>query len=202
MNFEDWQKIWNEHTPTQPACLPADSVLLAVVQRENRRFERTIFWRDVREISVGLIVAAVFAWQSGSTGYAGWIAVALTLVVTAWMLCERRAAERGRENFDDTLQGELDWAVHHTRAQVRILDRIPWAYALPLALAGWLGWLQRFIFEQVPVSVIVTRMTIVTAIVITVAMGIIWLNRWAVRKYLRPRLEQLESLRAQFQLDA
>ena len=66
VNFCHWKVIWDSQND-EPLYAVNEAALHASLQRNRRALARRIFWRDVREIGIGLAYAAgilVFGWMS------------------------------------------------------------------------------------------------------------------------------------------
>jgi hypothetical protein len=91
MNFEQLQQTW-QATVGQTAGPAVDTSLLQRVRGDARRFERAIIWRDGREVSASLLVAAAFgriAWSANAEGtpaWPAWLAAVLPLSITIFLL--------------------------------------------------------------------------------------------------------------------
>mgnify|MGYP003674489708 CR=1 FL=1 len=89
MNFEDLQLAWQQEAKAAPKPV-IDETLIRGVRLHSRKFQRRIFWRDLREVAASFLVAFVFgriAWQAqvaGSPAWPAWIATALPLGVAAF----------------------------------------------------------------------------------------------------------------------
>ena len=59
MNLDDFQKSWQSQDAANKISINAD-VLLNEVRRQQQCFRRTIFWRDVREVSVAAVLIPIF----------------------------------------------------------------------------------------------------------------------------------------------
>src|SRR5947208_1653146 len=61
MNSEEFKQAWQAQSPGR---LTIDAeLLLTEVRRNQRRFAATIFWRDVREVGVGILMIPVWLYM-------------------------------------------------------------------------------------------------------------------------------------------
>ncbi|MBK5295435.1 MAG: hypothetical protein JJE04_27630 [Acidobacteriia bacterium] len=107
---------------------------MELVETRARRFERTIFWRNVREYVAAAIVAVVFALLASNVktplervGYATVSAGALWVILFAWLMQRSRQAplpESPGEAYKKALLAKYDRQI--------LLTRTAWAwYVLP-----------------------------------------------------------------------
>jgi hypothetical protein len=195
MTPDDAKQAWSAYASQTRMNIDAER-LLAEVQRNQRSFEATIFWRDVREIGVSLVMAIawVYLGLTLSLPWTWYLMVLALLWVASYMLLNRvryrwQPNEPG-EPLRDCVKGSLG----HLEHQIWLLRTIHWWYLLPvgvscLAFVGEVKWRER------PGGWL-------TVFVVSVAVGIVaaiffWvyrLNQFAIRSELEPRRRELETL--------
>ena len=172
---------WQSASSTPPAL---DAETFRALQRDARSMNRTLVWRDAREIVVALGLALYFAFQLGRPAAdVPWggaqlvVSCALMLWIVAVLLGVRMRYGRPLpgSTVREALQAERDWLA----AQAALLH---WA---------WLWYV-------LPVWASVTLWTeagwTVQAVVTLGCAGIAWINRRSARRDLAPLREQTEAL--------
>ena len=66
MDPDKYQQAWQAHSSQTRVTVDAD-LLLKEVQRNQRNFRATIFWRDVREVGVGLLMLPLWFYLGVTT---------------------------------------------------------------------------------------------------------------------------------------
>lgn len=188
MTLDEYRKAWQEQeVPDRGA--PDEEELLAWVQEKSEAFERKIRRRDLLETLAAVVVAGCFAYEAATS--ATWMArvgaaiVVLSSGFIAWWL--RRARKAGPTRAADrSVADRLRAERERVEIQIRLLRSVLWWYLGPLAVGVVLFVLG---LPSGPVATVVT-LTIVASLC-----GVIWwLNRREVRRYLRPRRDELTRL--------
>jgi hypothetical protein len=196
MNWNDYEAIWKRQE------LPAGPMVdLVALRREfeakRRKLARGLFWRDLREAAAGLFVACVFAftgWQMGKQGWPIGFAVLLMLGLTGFFVRERVRAHRLRLGADATLLTKLEADLAELHYQRRLLLSVgKWYLAPGIAAAAIVG-ATTMVCAPIALSAKLLAGAIMVLILALTCWGVWALNRWAVRKCLEPRLEELEQL--------
>lgn len=201
MNFDQLQHEWQRDVAAKTTRVDPD--VITQVRAGSRTFVRTIFWRDVREVSAAVLVALVFgrialaAQAEGSPAWPAKLASVLPLGVTVFMLIDRWIARRRTSPRGDTLAAEIERAAAGVRHQVWLLRNVFWWYLLPLAGSVVLVAMQFALYA--PTDMPAVAKWIVVGMMLIPAAGINWwvwrLNQRAVCDDLQPRLDQLEQQR-------
>jgi hypothetical protein len=193
MNPSDLENIWNEQGPIKPD--PKDIAKIAdAVRSGDRKFRRTIWWRDLREVGAALILAAVFG-NIGQTGYR-WIAVASCLFVAGFII-RSRLGERFRAD-QASVADQVQQMIRGTETQIRLLRSVFWWYLLPCAIGTLAIVLDRASAQDhLPRRADPFHLPIFFATMIMLSIGVYWLNQRAVRKHLEPRRASLRQMLAE-----
>lgn len=201
MNFDDYESLWRAQPAPFPAVTTAErAFVFDRIRQEARRFDRTIFWRDTREIFVALVLSiqlALSAWHDTGAGHIAWglwIAVALILGVAINLLIDRRHMPRPPA-AEAALIEQIDAALAGLQHQARVLSRVPTHYALPLALATMCAGLDSRFQREGLAALWSPGGFVVIAVSLLVGSFVNWLNRLAVRRVLQPKIAELEQLR-------
>jgi hypothetical protein len=212
MNFEQMRVIWNSQND-EPLYAIDQAALHASVRRKSRALRRRVFWRDVREISIGLLAAAGFLVFGGMLALGredGWRrllgadvevsrsdAVTMLLVSGLWLffaayqLVSRMRQEQRERRFEPSLRGDLDRTISQAEYRIRMATSIVWWGLLPV-------WLATLLFVNVLFNLVPTppAVLILAAIVIPVGFALdILVKRRPIRTELVPLKREFESLR-------
>ena len=187
MNDDALKKLWQEQqfAPASPA---PDSELIPRMKTKMKKFNRTLFWRDARELIVCVFLALYFSYMiplsPSRLSAAGCVVIVLSCIFIGWRLvAARRAHPRVPETAPtgDFVRAELA----SVKRQIHLLRTVLWWYLLPLFIGVELF---LFGFPQ-PIGNLMGP----TAVVVGVFAFVYWLNQWAVRKTLVPLQQELEK---------
>jgi CubicO group peptidase (beta-lactamase class C family) len=195
MNFEDLQKAWQSQDARAQVTIDAD-LLMKEVRRNQRKFQTTIFWRDVREVGVAFLLTWYFVQRGLRTDDWSDCLVGLTCFgVGAFMVVDRLLQRRKQPVSSNLLVGCVESSLRQVNHQIWLLKNVVWWYLLPLsaavgvsvAVSSWhshnrtfllFGWFAYALFW------------------ILLDWFIYWLNQKALKKSLEPRKRELEALLA------
>ncbi len=184
MNASELENIWRK----QPAFEPSPeniARIAATVDALDRKFQRTIWWRDLREIGAALALAIWIA-LAGRT-WIRWIAVASALFVAAWIFRSRIVARPGRE-IPNVIE-RLQQMIRETEMQIGLLRSVAWWYLLPCAIGMF-----AIVLDRSPRNFNSPSFWIFAGLL---GAGIYWLNQHAVQKKLAPRRDNLRRALAE-----
>ncbi len=203
MNFDDYETLWRDQgSPALPS--PSDAqgaaALFERVRDDALRLDRALFWRDTREIGAAFAVAALFAasaWRNTGSDYVAWgrwIAVAITLGVAIVFLVGRRKTQ-APPSAGLPLLTQIDAALSALRGQARVLKHVPRDYALPLFVATLCAGFDPLIQSGGFAAVWSKAGGLVFGVALAVGGFVVWLNRLAVRRFMEPKIAELEQVR-------
>ncbi len=194
MSFDELQAAWQAQSHGPRVTLDTD-VLLKEVRRNQRQFETTIFWRDLREIVVAAGLTVFFLYGATRKGDLSlYLLAAGCFFVGTFMLVDRWIQRRHKPATDDPLQACIQASLGEVNHQIWLLRNILWWYILPIAVGlgsavvsmMWgvrdIGW---------PAYLMVSLYAVLCGLV---CWGVYWLNMLAVKRHLGPRREELEGL--------
>ncbi|HTB84362.1 MAG TPA: serine hydrolase domain-containing protein [Candidatus Sulfotelmatobacter sp.] len=205
MNFEDLQKSWQAQDAGRKITMDAD-FLMKEVRRDQRRFRRMIFWRDVREVGVAAVLVPFFI-NIGRHDHA-WPAYVIAFacfMVGSYILIDRWRHKRSLPSTHDSLKNCAAASLTDVTHQIWLLKNILWWYLLPFAVPMliWMVWM----FWQMPppgaenifsliFSMVFKTFGVLFSLGFTAAVNgfLYWLNQFAVKKRLEPRRQELEKL--------
>jgi hypothetical protein len=196
MNFEELQKAWQSQNPGATVTINTD-LLLKEVRRNQHHFWMTIFWRDAREVGVAAFLTWLFLhWAIRDREWSLYLLSFSCFGVGLFMLVDRWLQRRKRPVTNDPLRSCIEASLLQVNHQIWLLKNVFWWYLLPLAAAIGISicagiWRTR----QAGFSVMKGWVVFVLFGVL-IYWGVYWLNQFAVKKYLEPRRQELESLLA------
>ena len=196
MNFEELQKAWQSQNPGATVTINTD-LLLKEVRRNQHHFWMTIFWRDAREVGVAAFLTWLFLhWAIRDREWSLYLLSFSCFGMGLFMLVDRWLQRRKQPGANDPLRSCIEASLIQVNHQIWLLKNVFWWYLLPLAAAIGISicagiWRTR----QAGFSVMKGWVVFVLFGVL-IYWGVYWLNQFAVKKYLEPRRQELESLLA------
>lgn len=197
MTFDELQKTWQSQQADPKFVIDPD-LLLKEIKRNKEYFESAIFWRDVREIGVAILLVAVFLYFGIKDNlWPMWLLALLCLWVGVFMVADRIVQKRRQPCLSDSLFNCVKSSLAQINHQVWLLRNVLWWYLSPLG-AGMIIW-----FSYCGISVMISEnpsigylLFILICIVGTILLywGVYWLNQRAIGKELAPRKHELEDL--------
>lgn len=197
MNWNDLKSVW--HRQDGPSLSDADlASIRQSFEAKHRKMIRALFWRDIREAGAGLVVAgflSVKAWRLGHSQWPVALAVALILAVTGFFIAERIRSHRTRLGAEASVLDKVEAGIAELRRQRRLSLNVAVWYVAPI-FSAWAIVLITSIVSA-PAHAAHHLVFLVCYVVLAVPLmtwGVWALNRWAVRKKIEPRIEELERL--------
>ncbi|MHC4552631.1 MAG: hypothetical protein ACYSUT_07685 [Planctomycetota bacterium] len=194
MNFEDIQKNWREQSEGESIMINTN-ILLKEVHRNKLSFETMIFWRDVREAGIAIILFFVFLHAGIKFDTWVWHVMAMgCLFVSVFLIIDRYIQKRRKKNTDISLLDYAETSLGQINHQIWLLKNVFWWYLLPIAGGGL------FVGAQMAFTMNTTWDAILKDfsgdVLIWGGLGIFiwWINQHAVKSDLQPRKEELEGL--------
>jgi hypothetical protein len=196
MNPDSFQQAWQTQTSQTRLTIDAD-LLLKEVRRNQQNFTATIFWRDVREVGVALLLVPVWFYMGArlSLPWTWYLTVPALLWIAGFMLADRLRHKRQPPGPGEPLRQSVESSLAQVEHQIWLLRNVFWWSLLPAALAAFA------FFGQVSWSVpfggwwmALLTLAVLVSIVTVVFVGIYLLNQTAVRCGLDPRRQELEAL--------
>lgn len=213
MDFEEMKVVWDSQT-NEPLYAVNEAVLHQSVRRKSRALTRRIFWREAREISIGLISAAgflLFGWAllvwdeqrwiralGGEADVARWHALlmltasALFLHYALYHFIGRKRQERRSRQFESSLRGDIDRTLAEADYRIRMAQNAVWWGLIPLAVATGMALLVVATITPTPPAV----WLLIPAVMIPAFVLDLRCKRRPIRNELLPLKQEFEVLRA------
>jgi hypothetical protein len=188
MNEDELKKLWRE----QPLSLPpelTETKQLDALRKKMTRFGRTIWWRDLREVTACLFIIAMFGlyfflFPSALARLGCVLTILSAIFIACRLLWSKRQA--GEAILSASIMDSLRVELRKVQTQIRLLRTVWWWYILPIT-AG----VEVFYF-----GVHRDWQGRIYSVIFALLLGgfLNWLNQHAVRRYLVPLKNELESL--------
>lgn len=194
MNFEDFQKSWQ----SQETKISINTgLLLKEVRRNQQHFWATIFWRDVREVGVAILLFGIFLfWGLRVHDWTNCLVAFACLWIAIFMVVDRFIQHRKRPATNDTLKGCIESSLHQVNHQIWLLKNVFWWYLLPIAVALGISVAHSAWHDRHSGMSTIVGWIIYILFGVLLYWGLYWLNQLVVRKSLEPRRRELKSLLA------
>lgn len=194
MNFDELKKTWQTQ---QAGFKPSidSNLLLQEIKRNQDYFAAMVFWRDVREAGVAFALVPLFCYFALKFNVWSLYLPALSCIfVGAFIIIDRIIQKRKLPKPSDCLIACIEVSLAQVKHQIGLLKNVFWWYMLPLIIGltifwSHVGWLKYSIGGK-PWMLLGQCF----ALLFLVSVGVFWLNRYAIRKELIPRKEELEQL--------
>jgi CubicO group peptidase (beta-lactamase class C family) len=197
MNPDTLKEAWRAQTAQTRLTIDTD-LLLKEVRRNQKSFSAVLFWRDLREVGVSLLMVPVWFYLGAkySLPWTWYLAVPALLWIASFMLVDRRRHKRHPPEPGEPPGRHVEDSLAQVEHQIWLLRNVLWWYLLPpglaiLAFFGQVGWLARD--SGWMVALVVAGMA---AVVVLLFAGLYWLNQRAIRSELEPRRRELQALLA------
>jgi hypothetical protein len=195
MNPDEFKQAWQTQSSRIRLTIDAE-LLLKEVQHNQQHFTAMIFWRDVREVGVALLLVPVWLYMGTkhSSPWTWYLAIPALLWVVGYMLVDRVRHNRHQPEPGEPLRQCVQSSLALLEHQVSLLRNVFWWALLPLTLAivpflGQVAWQERSGGWWMALA-----LSEVVALVVVVFGGVYWVNQYAVRCGLEPRRRELETL--------
>jgi hypothetical protein len=194
MLLDELQQAWQSQDA--PKLRIDSDLLLKEMVRNQKSLIRALFWRDFREVFVGLALVPV-SWYIARSG--GWVWLSLGVAglwIAGYILIDRwRRRHRGPAPVERSLAACVDESLDEVEHQIWLLRNVAWWYLLPCYLACMLptvfmaAKMPKLWWEQA------SFLLFYAAFFFAVYYFIYWVNQYAVRTGLEPRRQELRAVR-------
>ncbi len=197
MNLEELESAWREQerdliSTTDPHALAQK------IRTQQRRFKRTIFWRDTREVGSSVFLVPFFIFCGWVQSIWGWyVLAAAVLVPDFFLLAGRLRQRRGEPRFGQSVLAGIEFSLGQVDHQIWLLRNVFWWYLLPLSIGFATAFLHvtLVLFESLGFSWFTLGMFLLLTTICTIVLGLIYkANQLAVRMVLQPRRDELAGL--------
>ena len=131
MTFNELQKTWRDQQAGDKLAIDTD-LLLNEVKRNKKNFESTIFWRDAREVGVGIVMFPLFVYWGLKYKFWSLHVIALSIAfIVVFMVADRILSYRRQPQCNDTLLGCIESSLRQVKHQIWLLKNVLWWYLMP-----------------------------------------------------------------------
>lgn len=195
MNPDHLRPTWQSQTSQTRLTVDAQ-LLLKEVRRNQWHFAVTIFWRDVREVGISLVMVLLWFYLGIwlSLPWTWYLTVPALVWIAGYMLADRIRHKRQPPEPGEPLRDCVESSLAQVEHQIWLLRNVFWWYLLPLALS-MLAFLAQVAWEgRAGGWLAALAIAPVVVVVVIVFACVYWLNQFAVRSALEPRRQELEAL--------
>ena len=125
MRPDELQKAWQSAENAPHAAADLDTLVASAI-RKHREFRGVILRRDVREVGVCLLMAAVFIMLGDSWPWD--VLAVLMLYVGAFLVIDRIRQAPRNSQFGDSLIEGMERSVREVNHQIWLLKNVFWWY--------------------------------------------------------------------------
>ena len=199
MGADELQKVWQSQERGRQIAVDADLVL-QLVRRNYRHFRREIFWQDMPEVGVLMIMAALFAYWGALMHAWPWFAMAvICMSVGLFELGDYLRQKWRSPTPGETLVAWTESSLASMEHRTWLLKTVLWWCLLPnwigiVLVVGYWGFrvwgIPDFGWRWQIETFVVGFVFFVTALFY----GVYRWNQRAIRTKLQPRKEELQKL--------
>jgi hypothetical protein len=192
MNEQGLRELWQDQPIAKASA--AGGEMVKQMKQKMQRFDRTLFWRDVRELGGCMIIIIWFAadlprtWRTGtSLRHSGDAVLVLSSLFIAGNLLAARRTQRAFLK-PDSVREFISGEVRTINRQIRLLQTVLWWYLLPI----YCGFAIFFIGVNGDLFSDVVVLGVIGAVFYFIA----WVNAFTARTSLVPMKAELEQMLA------
>ena len=184
---KELKKIWNGSTQNELIKFES-SRLLMELSHQLAKFEKSVKYRDLREILAALILIPVFSYIAFHTPYIlskiGAATIALYCPIIMYKL---RKSQKHRKPADLTvsLSEQLDHSKKYIIEQIKLIDSVLYWYVLPF--------IPGTVLYFAGLGLNIAMLSSMLIFVFLVNAGILLLNKYVVKKYFLPLLKSIDT---------
>src|SRR3954465_8677894 len=136
MDPDKLKQAWQTQTSQTRLTIDAE-LLVKEVRRNQQHFPATIFWRDVREVGISLLMVPLWVYLGirQSSPWTWYLTVPALLWIAGYMLADRLRHKRQPEESGEPLRQHVASSLAQVEHQIWLLRNVFWWYLLPLALS-------------------------------------------------------------------
>ncbi len=202
MSLDRLQQAWKAESSQVRVMFDPDRIEREV-QQSHDAFRSTIFWRDVREVGVALVMIPfwIALGVGTSSPWTWYLGIPAFLWTAGFMLIDRRLHPQRPSDPGEPLMFHVKESLGQVEHQIWLLRNVFWWYLLPLVVA-WgliatvLVYEMRSELELSPLLIFYFSGYVVMCFVLFWA--IYRMNRDAAEKQFTPARERLEEMLAEF----
>lgn len=189
------KNAWRSQTSAPRLILDA-GLVLNEVRRNEQQFATMIFFRDLREVGIALVMVPVWIFLGIwlSLPWTWYLVIPALLWIAGFMVVDRKRQGSKLSPPGDNLRGSIGNSLAQVEHQIWLLRNLFWWYLLPLFVpmtifVAHAAWRTRSSRLEMVAGFAVMDLSF------AVVFGFVyWLNQYAARKTLEPRRKELQTL--------
>lgn len=207
---QELKKVWKNSSRTEKIKFETSRLLIDLNKKMNR-FEKAIRYRDIREIFSSVLGIFLFGYFTYEIPFMLTKAASFFgMIWFAYVIYRFRAAKKQKlpSNLSLTFREQLENQKSNMIQQARLLDTVFYWYLLPPFIMNILfviglgdpkeyGWSNTIINELLPIPLI--NKIVYLIFVAVLYAGILWLNKRAVKKDIKPVIKEIERVQQQLE---
>ena len=197
MKLDELREAWkSQDTRTTVRTV----LLLESIRKRQRRHNRFIWLRNIRE-GWGTILAAVFFACSVESDVESrlqlwpfYFAMAILFGIGAFRVIDNQRQKRRAAQYEDSSLSFVERSLQNINHRIWLLENIIWWWILPVAVGGILLIAQVIMLVGLHEPTLFWKLGLAVGIGLVVLCIVHWGNRWTARKYWGPRKTELEDI--------
>ncbi len=197
MKLDELKEAWkSQDTRTTVQTV----LLLESIRKKQRRHNRFIWLRNIREGWLTILAAVFFIYftesdvESKVQLWPFYLAMAILFGIGVFRVLDNRRQKRRALEYKDSTLSFIECSLLNINHRIWLLENIVWWWVLPVVVGGILiiaqiimlvGWQEPTLFWELGKGVGIA----------CVILGVLyWGNLWTARKYWQPRKAELEAI--------
>lgn len=191
---EDFKQAWDSQSSRVRLTVNLEQ-LDAETRDFQQRFTKRLFWRDLREIGIGLSLVPVWLFLGANLKlpWTWYLMIPALIWIVGYLLVDRMRTKPCVPEAGASLCGRLEHLLTQIEQQIRLLNGVTWWCLVPMAVP-MLAFVSQVALKDGPpnlwTAVFVSEMLVCIGGVFAV---VHYLNQTAVRTELIPRRDELRS---------
>lgn len=184
MEFEEMKKIWDSQN-NETLYVVNEEVMHRAVKTRKKKASKLVGINEVGLILINLIVGSLQLYEGIIGGGDLWDILMGTFMfaVIGYIVYLRLSRKKEEEQFDRSMLGELDHAMHNTQSLMKIGRTMVWWYMAPIGV---------MVFSRLIVIGAAWHLFLLIAGLLLFGT---FISQWEVRRCHSPRLHKLQELR-------
>lgn len=192
--LDNLKRVWQQQPIDKTVELFNKKNSITDIKKKAEAFNKSIFWRDIRESFAAVILCIIFIYQgfhsSNSVYKAGCFISAAGCIFIAIFLYIKKM-QFSKTDYTEDINHNLKNSLSQVNAQIWLLRNVFWWYLLPLIPGIFI---QNFTHESI------SKVWIFNIVTVLILILVYWLNQWAVKKSLLPLKSDLEAIISETEL--
>ncbi|MEQ1825880.1 MAG: serine hydrolase domain-containing protein [Pirellula sp.] len=136
MELDKYQQAWRSDTARLRVSIDTDS-LTKEMQRSRQAFRSTIFWRDVRELGIGLLMIPIWIYLGIAMAlpWTWYLEIPASIWVMGFTMLDRRRHQQRTGHPSESLLHCSKESLRQVEHQIWLLRNVFWWYLLPYTVA-------------------------------------------------------------------